>query len=779
MLYEFEIKLHRKFKIDAEFYILLVFSKGFNTFVNHSNSEYMKLFNRNRMRSLFFIIFVAFPFLSVWSQNTKAQKFPDVENNSGKRSSVDPYFIESVWFLPSASPGKVGKFNKAEFGFKLSDGIQKKINAFILKGDTTGINPFDPDLLNFEATFYSPSGVETKRYGFYYQPYLENNSFDRWDSDTTSYPWRVRFAPDEIGKWKVKVMVQSRNNKSPIKLDLTFQCIPSDHKGILKKSATGTDVDRYLYYSETNEPFFAISNNVSSGGFLTYKPSQNNRQMKGVQQLIDVGGNFTRFDMQPQAALPDWPVYNNYNSKLDEMYAFDRMVELCEKNGIYFIIFRHHVELMDSYYNPSGSDWSGVSWFDNPYRIGLTLSKKKEYLTNEEAIEWQKKSLRYVFSRWGYSPNFSFYGYSEINNWYSGILMDEQKIDPKFQEVNAIELFNNWFVDQKKYIQSDLSKNVLFSNSYATIPKEEKSTKFEGLLRNSDVVSIHDYETVKDVNYRIRFDKVNDYWELYKKPIIIEEMGISDNKLRIYCCTGIEYHNSIWATAMMGCFGAGMDWWWDRGVHDFNYHLQLRQVQTFFKGEELSKLNFTPQKWSDSQSSSKRKIENIYLLSENQEHVLGWVHNATFYWRNLEKEHPCIKELIDKSKLTYPCIVGDGYDINNEGAGDYAGARFHDNYTEKGGALEISSTNMEDNPTFKISGLKSSKGREKNWYKIEFYSTNGTTLKLEESATQVLSSSWSSTITPNVPNLDKVNPDYAYKVIYLGKSKAKPAILNQ
>lgn len=715
---------------------------------------------------------------SSWSQNNKAQKFPGLEYGSGQRSSTNPYFIEVVWFLPSGKPGTVGKYNKTEFGFKLSDEIQKKINAFILNGDSTGINPFDPDLLNFEATFYSPSGVETKRYGFYYQPYLENASNDRWDSDTTSYPWRVRFAPDEIGNWKVKIAVQTRNNKSPIKLDLSFHCIASNHKGILKKTNTGTDSDRYLYYSETGEPFFAISNNVSSGGFLTYKPSQNKRQMKGVQELVDVGGNFTRFDMQPQAALPDWPVYNKYNSKLDEMYAFDRMVELCEKNGIYFIIFRHHVELMDSYFNPGGSDWSGVSWFDNPYRTGLALSRKKEYLTNEEAIEWQKKSLRYVFSRWGYSPNFSFYGYSEINNWYSGVLKDEKKENPKFEEVDAITLFNTWFVDQKKYIQSELSKSVLFSNSYATIPNEEKNAKFDGLLRNSDVVSIHDYETIKDVNYRLRFDKVEAYWELYKKPVIIEEMGVSDNKLRVYCCTGIEYHNSVWASAMMGCFGTGMDWWWDRGVHDFNYHLNLAQVNAFFKDEEIKKLNFSPQKWSDSQSASKRKIENIYLLSENQERVLGWIHNATFYWRNLEKEYPCIKELIDKNTLTYPCIVGDGYDINKEGSGDYARSRFEDHYTNNGGAQEIKATSISDNPTFKIAGLKASRGKEKNWYKIEFYSTNGKKLTLEPDATQVLSTNMFSTITPNVPNLDKVNPDYSYKVTFLGKSKEKPSIPN-
>lgn len=720
---------------------------------------------------LSFILFIS-PFLI--SQNNTPHKLPGKDATNSRRTQADPNFIECVWYLPSGTPGEVGKYNKTELGFRLSESSQKKMYAFINKNDTTGINPFDPEQVNFEATFISPTGLQTKRFGFYYLPYTENKTLDKWDADTTSYPWRVRFAPDEVGEWKVNVTVQIRGNKSPVKTVEAFTCVASDHKGTLKKSETGTDADRYLYYSETGETFVAISNNISSGGFFTYKPSQNNRQMTGVQQLIEAGGNFTRFDMQPQAALPDWPVYNNYNVKQDEMYGFDRMVEQCEKNGIYFIVFRHHVELMDSYYNPGGSDWSGVSWFDNPYRIGLALSRKSEYLTDEEAIEWQMNSLRYVFSRWGYSPSFSFYGYSEINNWYSGIVQDEQKADPKYKAVEAHRLFTNWYLNQKGYIQKELSNKVLFSNSFSNIPDVEISINYNGIFRNSDVISLHNYETVKDVNFKNRFGRVVKYWNLYNKPVIFEEMGISDNKLRIYCCTGIEYHNSIWSTSMMGCFGTGMEWWWDRGVHDFGYHMQLKLIHSFFEGEDLRKMNCSPQKWSDSKSSAKRTIENFALVSENQERVLGWVHNATFYWRNLEPEYPCIKELVDKSKLSYPCMVGDGYDLNTEGPGDYAADKYKDDYTENGGTQTISTEVIATNPTFKISGLKKSRGAQKYWYKVEFYAVNGTKLVMDASATQTISSDAFGSITPCVPNLDKVNPDYSYKVVYLGKAKKAP-----
>ena len=678
-------------------------------------------------------------------------------------------FITSQQIQPPANE-QVGKYKKLEFGFKFAPKIQSKIDQFIVENDTSGINPYDPEQLNFEADFISPTGIHTKRYGFYYRPYKANTIFDRWEEDTTSWPFRVRFSPDEIGKWKVKIEIYTKRQPYPINHELEFICTESDHKGTLKVSKTDSDADRYLYYSETGEPFLSISNNISSGGFLTYLPSQNRDHLKGVQQLIDVGGNFTRFDMQPQAGLPDWPNIKNYSGKLDEMFAFDKMVELCENNGVYFIAFRHHVELIDSYFNPGGSDWSGVSWYDNPYRSSLHLRSKKEYLTNEEAIKWQLNSLRYVFSRWGYSPSFSFYGYSEINNWYSGIIKEEQKENPKFDDSEAITLFKNWFVNQQNYIQSNLSKKILYSNSYSNIPKAETNSNFEGLFKHSDVISIHDYATNKDGNYKNRYNKIDEFWNLYKKPVILEEMGISDNKLRIYCCTGIEYHNSIWASSMMGSIGTGMDWWWNRGVHDFGYHLGLKQVQSFFEGEDLRKGVYSPQKWSESPSNNKRTLENIALVSENKERALGWIHNATFYWRNLEKESPCIQELISKSKLTYPCFVVGGYDINNEGPGDYDRKSYEDDYTCKGGAQEIkSSTNFLDNPTFELTNLKSSFGSRKNWYKIEFYATNGKKLELINQFTQVVSSTIFSKIKIHTPDLDKINPDYSYKVSYLGK----------
>lgn len=664
-----------------------------------------------------------------------------------------------------------GKYQKYEIEVRLDANTQQSVNNFIFQIEYHKINPFDPSNISLEAIFTSPTGKKVKRFGFYYQPFKADRNFDKWKTDATNFPWRIRFAPDEIGEWKCEVYCLLNASEKSSSHFFSFDCTPSFHKGFLViDSSDNKKTNRYLSYSETKEPFLSVSNNISSGGFLSYKPSQNSRQLHGIEYLIEAGGNFTRFDMQPQAALPDWPMIDNYSSKLDEMYAFDKIVELCENNNVYFIVFRHHVELMNSRTNPGGSDWSGVSWFDNPYRKKLELQSKKDYFLDSVAKVWQKNSLRYVFSRWGYSPNFTFYGYSEVDNWYKDLLEEEEKVDTKFSEKSALSLFTKWFVDQKKYILDSLNKNMLFSNSYSVVPKLEKRKRFDGMFANSDIVSLHDYETIKDVNYKNRYNTLTKNRELFQKPVLLEEMGISDNKLKIYCCTGIEYHNSIWSTSMMGGIGTGMDWWWDRGVQDFGYHLDLKVLSDFFKNIPLNQLELTPQKWSD-KKVEKRKIENFALVSQNKDTVIGWVHNATFYWRNLVNDLPCLQELLDKGKLASKCIVGEGHDLNEEGLGDYNLARFEDGFTFTGGVQPIISDTIVNNPIFKVKHLKKSFGMSKNWYEVTFYEVNAKRLIEAKKVTQTISSNLNGNIKIHVPNMDKVNPDYAYKIEFIGKSR--------
>jgi len=157
---------------------------------------------------------------------------------------------------------------------------------------------------------------------------------------------------------------------------------------------------------------------------------------------------------------------------------------------------------------------------------------------------------------------------------------------------------------------------------------------------------------------------------------------------------------------------------------------------------------------------------------------LGWVHNATFYWRNLKEINPCLAELIDSGKISNPCKLEDkspllGGEINPNT--NYENIKFVDKYTDQNGAIK--SIEYE---TFNVKGLKKNGNRviipwgKKHWYKVSFYSTYG-----EVNSKPVEFREYSTSVTGKlniyIPKLTIENPDFSYKIEYVGFEKRKKA----
>jgi hypothetical protein len=351
-------------------------------------------------------------------------------------------------------------------------------------------------------------------------------------------------------------------------------------------------------------------------------------------------------------------------------------------------------------------------------------------------------------------------------------------------EKNAVILLRNWISNQQKFIESNLNSAILFCHSPARLSDLENNpeTSFFSL---SDVIGLHAYGERKEINYNDRYDKIEAYWKKFNKPVILEEMG--PNKIAMYCCTGIEFHNSIWSSAFMGCFGTGMDWWWDSGVFDNNYQKDLAHIQRFFSTENLREGNYSPQKWKDAPIKNS-KLENYTLQDEKKENAIGWIHNATFYWRNLAESNPCLLNLVDeKSDLNTPCYFSKdpyGYSFSmlgkacpiehnavykHEELKGFDNPKLKDKYTDKGGAQTIQNlSGIERNPTFKLKELKTSGLIKKHWYTVEYYFTEGEVVGKAPIEVQTIFTNALGTLEVNVPNLDFKHPDYAYKVRYLG-----------
>ena len=714
------------------------------------------------LKYLFFIVLISITYFAA-SQNIVPVSMLSFIDNAGENS------IDQVWFTPEGTVGTVGKFHKFEIGFKLEKDIEREVENFIAKR-ATGLNPFDPDQIDVSVKLSAPNGEEIITHGFYYLPYFKNPFKDIWIPDTTSFKFRLRFSPNQIGAWKgeVKLVVKGFDTANS---SFSFNCLESGHKGVLKTSKTGTLSDRYLYESETGNTFIPIGHNITTRGY-DVKLHRNELHKKWITELSDNGGNFFRMELPPGGALPDWPTWPydtlsyracfDYSGKLDKMYGFDEIFELAELKEMYFIMMRHHVEVMH------GTSWD--SWTNNPYKVAFNLTSSEGYFSKPEILKLQQNTLQYIMARWGYSPSFAFYSYQEIDIWTSMIGLDDNE---KFN------IIADWLVAMKQEVRDNchfLSDMYIFpftSNFSSSKLKQTASSSAKRMLEESDVIGLHAYHNEKKQNCITRYDYVTDLLKGWNntKPVLLDEVGLQMPD--IYCCTDVDFHNTVWSTSFMGGMGMGLHWNWDRGIHDKQYYQMYNHVSAFYKNENLREEKYKQQRWKNDKSSSMKKatIENFALTSESKERVLGWVHNATFYWRNMSDLKPCIQELLDSGKVENPCELEDKspalgsrvisfYNYNNP--------NFEDRYSNKEGAHELL-----DESIFKIKGLKRNFNRllnpwaKKHYYKISFYTTHGE-VDTSAVATSVISANIFGKLKPHVPELTNANPDYSYKIEYVG-----------
>ena len=702
----------------------------------------------NWFLSTFFLLF----YLHGFSQDIRPQ---DISNTDGYRY---------VWYSALKTNSRTTKaFEKVEIGVRMPDNIEQKVNQFIRTG-SQGINPYDPLEVAIEAVFTSPTGVVSYSNGFYYQPYKRQGRVTTLVPDSTSFHWRIRCSPDEEGEWNVTVKVLVKNLMTG-ETTFNFSCIPSNHKGYLVAKSTNSANNRYLHYSKTKEPFFAIGGNITHSSYdfdLTIEDVKRHKMWLG--KLADAGGNFYRLEFGAQTYLPDWNKVDDYSSRLREMYLFDEIVDYSQLRELYFILFRHHTEVEQF-------------WKINPYVKKYSIGDSPErYFTDKELLRYQHNTLRYIFARWGYSPSFAFYEYQEIDRWVQQL----GAAKTGSAEKKYINVFSDWFVSNKRFIRDSIkNKTTLMSIAYATTPNYALSKSRRSIFSECDVVTLHKYGSRPTINFESRAVITEKMWRRLHKPVILEEMGDDGNQIPIYYCTDMTFHADLWATSMMGLTGTGMHWWWDRGIYLQDYQKQYKNVQLFFQGIPLNELALSTQKWRTNNSSKQIYLENYAMLSKDKTTAFGWVKNASIHWRNLYYTDSCIRYLIDHNKGKDYWTYEDGWINNNPDV------TFEDpKYVFADGKIHPIENNdfLNKNPQFDIKGLKSNpfqlfKRSRRHWYKIEFFYTkelNGNKLKKASQYTQILPTNSSGKLKPICPNTNLKTGDWSYKVNYLGIHRTAP-----
>jgi len=574
----------------------------------------------------------------------------------------------------------VGKYEKIEIGLEMPSDINTRIDDFFKGTNNSGgphINPYDPDWSTFnstrntygidvEANFTAPSGAQKTIYGFYYREYVRNTASPDdnvlgWTEVATPYHFRVRYAPDEIGTWTYTITVNykdiSGNTLALQRNCNSFNCVSSSNKGYLKIGSS----NRYLVYSGTGEGFFPIGQNVAFANNAanvnaTSAPSDFDHLYNTLNDIGTNGGNFTRVMMAPWSYGIEWETLNNYDGRQMHAWELDKYINTAKSNGIYAILC---MDMTNPFTNSISGFWSQYDmWSNNPYKSSnqnliTGVNDPGDFFidgSGVDATDYYRKKLRYIVSRWGYSTNIAAYEFlNEINS-----IGTDHLIAPTIYQYDnnstVRQRVRDWHINNASYIKNATSggglgdtRHLITTSQAGACPRCDNGSPYsdpsDDVFSSSagsqmDFTSYHNYDNVsRNIEHRA-FSRTKDYLAAYNKPFLMEEMNPPPPWVN-----GGSFHDALWATALSGAFGAGLDWWWD-----WSFRSDFIPLKSFLSGIDFNVYNFVGQKYpvcTDNDlnnggcgSSDNANVEAFVVKNASSTLALGWIKNRTDYWFN-------------------------------------------------------------------------------------------------------------------------------------------------
>jgi len=447
---------------------------------------------------------------------------------------------------------RIEKYNKFEITFQLS---------YISK------NPFNPDL-EIKGIFFSPDGRKFFESAFFYQDYLR--SLEEDGENIYSYgrgEWKIRFTPSVKGEYRYGIEIEMEGKKKYYECGKFFVYAGKD-RGFLKWD----EKDNYYLSFSNGKFFYPVGHTIRSPDDIrspypyefTYKRNQGTFAYdKYFKKMSENGENYIRMWTTAWWLGVEWsrsysPYYKNLGKyNLKNAWQLDYIFDIAKKYGIYIdLTLINHGQF---------SIRPDAEWWDNPYNKinGGFLSSPDEFFVNKKAIDYFKRRLDYIVSRWSYSTNITFWelwneidltGYydtDKVRYWHKIIVPYLKEIDNYRHPISTHYCRRN--EDPLVWIIPQLSS--LTGNSY-----------------HSEIVS--SMETF----YKKR--------KPFEKPIFVNEFGVGKNRYFLEN----NLHGGIWSSSMLPMSGVALFWWWPFIDH-YNLYFHYRALSSFWKGEDRRNKN--------------------------------------------------------------------------------------------------------------------------------------------------------------------------------------------
>jgi hypothetical protein len=327
--------------------------------------------------------------------------------------------------LSHRNANEVDQRSKVEIGFAVPSDLQLKMHNFF-NGRSVAkhlkVNPFLEWELLVKATFtHLKSEKKVVRHGFYYRKMKRDSSQNYWKDVRDDFTLRVRFLPEEIGKWECAITVQEHGKTKYQSQPILFNVRPSSNPGYV-------DIDEgQRYFSRDgkiivptgiNQPSPYVANNMIHN--WSNKSRLNMESWKifneDVENYALQGGQFFRFFLMPSCSDIEFEELGNYYDRLNFAWEIDNMLAICEREDVLinFNMLYHTPFMRMADYHQFRWDYT-TNWHDpkawpyrdqNPtyaYSTYLNSSMPSDMFLNNETLKYAKQRVRYIISRWGYS----------------------------------------------------------------------------------------------------------------------------------------------------------------------------------------------------------------------------------------------------------------------------------------------------------------------------------------------------------------------------------------
>lgn len=431
-------------------------------------------------------------------------------------------------------------------------------------------NPFDTDIVDIMVTFTKPDGNNAEVPAFFYEEYDEDGDGNFINGRDPC--WKVRFAPSQLGVYEVnQITIIDHNGTSIVDPEVTFTCIESNEKGIIRVDSRNHYYMRY----DNNEPYIPIGHNVgwwNANGTGIWEDT--------FADMNGVGENWVRIWMTHfyQGTVLEWRTNKQYYGGVGVLsmpiaWKLDRMIESCEQNGISIQLALQHHGQFSSAVNPN--------WDDNPYNIihaatdGGFLENPEDFFTDAEAKRITKYKYRYIVARWGYS--------GAIMSWE---LFNEVQFTNGWQNNPASVV--DWHDEMADFIHSiDPFNHPVTSSSHGS--------GFENIwnLPDIDLIQVHYYGT----NTIKTFEQTALGLASFNKPVIMGEFGTGTEcdidslpePQKTQMLEALELHNGIWSA--FHAKSGGHLWWWDCYIEALDLYDEFTALAVYAENEDLADYN--------------------------------------------------------------------------------------------------------------------------------------------------------------------------------------------